>query len=82
MKSLYKAAEEFCTAKELTMGLPEAESYEFDHTDETIWIRTERLGDNWIDTDSTQTLVFENWASGVDQNKESACTPESFGVWF
>ena len=67
-----KAADEFCSSKELAIGLPKAESYEFDHTDETIWIRTERMGNNWVDSDSTQTITYENWASGLDETQEPA----------
>ena len=64
------------------MGLPDAESYDFDHTDETIWIRTERLGDKWIDSDSTQTIGYENWASGIDQNQECAYSRQSVGFLY
>ena len=56
------------------MGLPSTEKFDFDHTDETIWIRAERMGSDWVDSDSTQVIGFENWASGVDQSQECAWT--------
>ena len=30
------------------------------------------MGNNWVDSDSTQTITYENWASGLDETQERA----------